>query len=31
MKRLNEEISKRSAEEWENDPRKNKDPNWDKD
>ena len=39
MKRLNEEINKRVAEEWENDPRRNKDPNyrwtdanrWDKD
>ena len=36
---LNKEISKRVAEEWENDPRRNKDPNfrwtdanrWDKD
>lgn len=39
MKRLDEEISKRVAQEWENDPRRNKDPNfrwtdanrWDKD
>ena len=39
MNRLNTEISKRVAEEWENDPRRNKDPNfrwtdanrWDKD
>ena len=39
MNRLNKEISKRVAEEWENDPRRNKDPNfrwtdanrWDKD
>ena len=39
MKRLDKEISKRVAEEWENDPRRNKDPNfrwtdanrWDKD
>lgn len=39
MKRLNSEINKRAAEEWENDPRRNKDPNfrwadanrWDKD
>lgn len=28
MKRLNEEISKRVAEEWENDPRRNKDSNY---
>lgn len=26
MNRLNDEISKRVAEEWENDPRRNKDP-----
>ncbi|RHV56169.1 hypothetical protein [Roseburia sp. OM04-10AA] len=26
MNRLNKEISKRVAEEWENDPRRNKDP-----
>ena len=39
MKRLNDEINKRVAEEWENDPRRNRDPNfrwtdvnrWDKD
>jgi hypothetical protein len=39
MNRLNEEINKRVAEEWGNDPRRNKDPNfrwtdanrWDKD
>ena len=39
MKRLNNEIAKRVAEKWENDPRRNKDPNyrwtdtnrWDKD
>lgn len=39
MKRLDAEISKRVAKEWENDPRRNKDPNfrwtdanrWDKD
>ena len=39
MKRLNDEINKRVAEEWENDPRRNTDPNyrwtdanrWDKD
>lgn len=39
MNRLNKEISKRVAEEWQNDPRRNKDPNfrwtdanrWDKD
>ncbi len=39
MKRLDDEINKRVAEEWENDPRRNKDPNfqwtdanrWDKD
>ncbi|SFQ35807.1 hypothetical protein SAMN02910358_01739 [Lachnospiraceae bacterium XBB1006] len=28
MERLNEEINKRSAEEWENDPKRNKDPNF---
>mgnify|MGYP004632346841 CR=1 FL=1 len=28
MKRLDSEISKRAAEEWENDPRRNKDPNF---
>lgn len=39
MNRLNTEISKRVAEEWENEPHRNKDPNfrwtdanrWDKD
>lgn len=39
MNRLNEEINKRVADEWENDSRRNKDPNyrwtdanrWDKD
>ncbi len=39
MKRLDAEISRRSAEKWENDPRRSKDPNfrwtdanrWDKD
>ena len=39
MKRLNTEISKRAAEEWENNPNRNRDPNyrwtdanrWDKD
>ena len=39
MKRINEELNKRVKEEWENDPRRNKDPNyrwtdvnrWDKD
>ena len=39
MKRLDKEISKRAAEEWQNDPRRSKDPNyrwtdanrWDKD
>jgi len=39
MKRLDTEISKRVAKEWENDPRRNNDPNfhwidanrWDKD
>lgn len=39
MKRLNDEINKRVAEEWENNPRRNRDPNfrwtdanrWDKD
>lgn len=39
MKRLNFEINKRVAEEWKNDPRRNKNPNfrwtdanrWDKD
>lgn len=39
MKRLDAEMRKRSAEEWENDPRRNRDPNyrwtdanrWDKD
>jgi hypothetical protein len=39
MYRLNEEINKRVAEEWENDPNRNRDPNfhwtdenrWDKD
>lgn len=39
MKRLDKKISKRVAEAWENDPRRNKDPNlrwtdanrWDKD
>ncbi len=39
MRRLNEELSKRSAEEWENNPTRNRDPNyrwtdanrWDKD
>ena len=39
MNRLNDEINKRVAEEWENDPRRNKGPNyrwtdtnrWDKD
>ncbi len=39
MNRLNSEISKRMAEEWENDPRRNKEQNfrwtdanrWDKD
>lgn len=28
MNRLNKAISKRVAEEWENDPRRNKDPNF---
>ena len=28
MNRLNDEISQRVAEEWENDPRRNKDPNF---
>lgn len=28
MNRLNEEISKRVAEKWENDPRRNNDPNF---
>ena len=28
MKCLDKEISKRVAEEWENDPRRNKDPNF---
>lgn len=28
MNRLNKEISKRVAEKWENDPRRNKDPNF---
>lgn len=28
MKRLDSEISKRSAEEWEKDPRRNTDPNF---
>lgn len=39
MKRIDNEISRRSAEKWENDPRRNTDPNfrwtdanrWDKD
>lgn len=39
MNRISEEISKRVEKEWENDPRRNKDPNfrwtdanrWDKD
>ncbi len=39
MNRLNEELSKRAAEEWENNPNRNRDPNyrwtdanrWDKD
>ena len=39
MKRINNEMSRRSAEKWENDPRRNRDPNyrwtdanrWDKD
>ena len=39
MKRLNDEINKRVAEEWGNDPKRNRDPNfrwtdanrWDKD
>lgn len=39
MKRINEELNKRMKEEWENDPRRNRDPNyrwtdvnrWDKD
>lgn len=39
MNRLNDEINKRVAEEWENNPKRNKDPNyrwtdanrWDKD
>ena len=39
MKRLNDEINKRVAKEWENDPRRSRDPNfhwtdanrWDKD
>lgn len=39
MKRLDKEISRRAAEKWENDPRRNRDPNyrwtdanrWDKD
>ena len=39
MKRLDKEISKRAAEEWKKDPKRNKDPNfrwtdanrWDKD
>lgn len=39
MNRLNDEINKRTAKEWENDPRRNTDPNfrwtdanrWDKD
>ena len=39
MKRINKEMSRRSAEKWENDPRRNRDPNyrwtdanrWDKD
>lgn len=39
MKRINEEMSRRSAEKWKNDPRRNRDPNyrwtdanrWDKD
>lgn len=28
MKRLNEEISKRSAKEWENNPKRNRDLNY---
>ena len=28
MNRLNDEINKRTAEEWENDPRRNRDPNF---
>lgn len=28
MNRLNDEISQRVAEEWENDQRRNKDPNF---
>lgn len=39
MKRLDREMSRRAAEKWENDPRRNRDPNyrwtdanrWDKD
>ena len=39
MKRIDREMSRRSAEKWENDPRRNRDPNfrwtdanrWDKD
>ena len=39
MKRIDSEMSKRSAEKWENDPKRNRDPNyrwtdadrWDKD
>lgn len=28
MKRLDREMSRRSAEEWEKDPRRNRDPNY---
>ena len=28
MKRIDREMSRRSAEKWENDPRRNRDPNF---